>query len=148
MRRMPVIAFFSDRFKEPPFRADVVVPIDEEIDGKYDLLNCHVSQYYEWLPYTAHKLEQVPADPEARRAWFRAPLVPRDHVLTVAEMETPFPHSHSEYREARASALYRDVLRAQYGAEGADKILFSEAFQISEYGRQPKQDEIAELFVL
>lgn len=148
MRRMPVIVFFSDRFKNPPFRADVVVPIDGEIDGKYQLLNCHVSQYYEWLPYTANKLEQVPTDPEARLAWFRAPLVPRDHVLSAEEMATPFPHSHSEYREARSSALYRDKLREQYGEEGADRVLFSEAFEISEYGRQPKPDEMKELFVL
>lgn len=148
MRRMPVIVFFADRFKNPSFRADVVVPIDGEIDGKYDLLNCHVSQYFEWLPYTAGKLEQVPATPEERYAWFRAPLVPRDRVLCAEDMATPFPHSHSEYREARPSALYRDKLREQYGDEAADKVLFSEAFEISEYGRQPKREEYAELFAL
>lgn len=147
MRGMPVIMFYSDRFKEPPFRADVVVPTDDVIDKKYEMLNCHVSQYYEWLPFTANKLEQVPKDPAERLAWFRAPLLPRGRVLVREDLDAVPVHSHSEYREGKYAILGREKLREYYG-EAADRILFAEAFQISEYGRQPKREELSTLFPL
>ena len=147
MRRMPVIMFYSDRFKNPPFSPDVVVPIDDVIDQKYQLLHCHKSQYYEWLPYTANKLEQVPAGDAERLAWFRAPLLPRDHVVTKEDITAIPVHSHSEYREGKFAAFCRDQLRERYG-DAADKILFAEAFEISEYGRRPAPAEWAELFML
>jgi len=56
---MPVIAYVSDRFSKPnPFRADVVVDIDDVIEIKMDMLDCHVSQMYEWLPYNAERLDE------------------------------------------------------------------------------------------
>ncbi len=147
MRGMPVIVFYSDRFKQPPFRADVVVPTDDVIDQKYELLNCHVSQYYEWLPFVANKLAQVPSDPAERLAWFRAPLLPRGRVLVKEDLDAVSVHGHSEYREGKYAILGREKLREYYG-EAADHILFAEAFEISEYGRQPKKEELAELFPL
>lgn len=144
--QMPVIAFFADRFKQPPFRADVVVPIDDVVDKKYEVLRSHVSQYFEWLPFNKGTLDTVPEGDEARAEWFRSPRIPRDRVLTPADLAIGVtPSNHSEYRMARAAVLYRDVLRAQYG-DAADQVLFAEAFEISEYGKQPKRGEVAELF--
>ncbi len=148
MPRMPVIAFFSDRFKEPPFRADVLVPIDEVVDKKYEVLRCHESQYFEWLPFNKGTLDTVPEGAEARAEWFRTPRIPRDRVLLPEDLNIgATPSNHPEYRMARSAVLYREVLRAQYG-DAADRVLFAEAFQISEYGRQPKKEELGELFAL
>ena len=148
MPQMPVIAFFADRFKEPPFRADAVVPIDDVMDKKYEVLRCHESQYFEWLPFNKGTLDTVPADAEARKEWYRSPRIPRDHVLTIEDFEgVVMPSNHSEYRAARPAVLYREVLRAQYG-DAADRVLFAEAFQISEYGKQPRKEQLAELFPL
>jgi hypothetical protein len=145
---MPVIAFFSDRFKEPPFRADVLVPIDEVVDKKYEVLRCHESQYFEWLPFNKGTLDTVPEGAEARAEWFRTPRIPRDRVLLPEDLNIgATPSNHPEYRMARSAVLYREVLRAQYG-DAADRVLFAEAFQISEYGRQPKKEELSELFAL
>ena len=48
----PVILSMWDRFTNPvPFRPDVVVPIDDFVERKIDGVLCHVSQFYEWLPY-------------------------------------------------------------------------------------------------
>ena len=58
----PVILYFSDAFKKPcPFEPHVVVDIGAEFDRLVGMLHCHQSQFYEWLPYNAGYLDQVPA---------------------------------------------------------------------------------------
>ena len=66
----PVILYFSDAFKKPcPFEPHVVVDIDDAFDRLVGMLHCHESQFYEWLPYNAGYLDQVPKDDAARRSW-------------------------------------------------------------------------------
>ena len=48
----PAILSVWDRFKKPePFSPDMIVPIDNWVEKKIDGALCHVSQFYEWLPY-------------------------------------------------------------------------------------------------
>ncbi|MBQ9973790.1 MAG: PIG-L family deacetylase [Oscillospiraceae bacterium] len=147
MRRMPVIMYFYDQFKNPPFRADVTVGIDDVLDRKMEMLNCHVSQFYEWLPYTAEILDQVPTDPKERLAWLHGKPVPRTgRPLTLEELAPYHSHSHDEHREAVPAAVYRKELEARYGKEKADTIHFAEAFQLCEYGRPLTAELEKELF--
>src|SRR5213076_3274113 len=61
--RNPVFLYYSDRFTKPqPFRPDIVVSIDDVFQKKIDMLDAHVSQFYEWLPWTIGNLDQVPKD--------------------------------------------------------------------------------------
>src|SRR5579872_7165539 len=124
LRRNPVFLYYSDHFTRPqPFRPDIVVSIDDVFDKKIDMLDAHVSQFYEWLPWTVGKLDQVPKDPAERKKWLAMqPDVNRE--------ETP------EWREA---------LQKRYGAQ-ADHIQHAEAFEITEYGRQPTEEEVRRLF--
>ena len=70
LERDPVILYFSDDFKKPaPFHPDVVVDIGDELSRVVDMLHCHVSQFYEWLPYNGGHAGEVPADAASRRAW-------------------------------------------------------------------------------
>src|SRR5436853_4648872 len=50
----PVIAYLSDEFEKPyPFRPAVAVAVDSVIEWITDMLHCHISQFYEWLPYNS-----------------------------------------------------------------------------------------------
>ncbi|MFB6296271.1 MAG: PIG-L deacetylase family protein [Halobacteriales archaeon] len=112
----PVIAHVYDPFERPrPFDPDVVVGVDDVVERKFDTLDCHESQMYEWLPYDAGVLEEVPEDPGERRAWLRSGGLP--HV--------------EEGREI--ADRYRDALLDRYGPAGED-IARAEAFEASEYG--------------
>src|SRR6266446_10588028 len=73
LRQNPVFLYFSDHFTRPqPFRSDIVVSIDDVYDKKIDMLDAHVSQFYEWLPWHDDQLDQVPKDAVARRKWLMA----------------------------------------------------------------------------
>jgi N-acetylglucosamine malate deacetylase 1 len=125
--RMPVFAYWYDDFSEvTPFRADVVVPIDDVLDQKIDMTCAHVSQMFEWLPYNAGRLDQVP--PESDTAGRR-------------EMMAKHVRSRGEHRREKT----KEILERQYGL---NEFRYAEAFQICEYGRIPSAEELRELFPL
>ncbi|MGB2900962.1 MAG: PIG-L family deacetylase [Candidatus Acidiferrum sp.] len=124
LRRNPVFLYYSDRFTRPqPFRADIVVSIDDVYQKKVAMLDAHVSQFYEWLPWTVGELDEVPKDPVARKTW----LATRPIAVGSVKPE------------------WRDALERLYGPE-AQRIQHAEAFEITEYGRRPSEEEIRKLF--
>ena len=146
MEKMPVIMYFEDRFTEPPFKAKVAVSIDNVIDKKFEMFNCHVSQVYEWLPYTYGIIDLVPKTPEERLEWLHQPRVERNgRLLTEEIFNTPIVHTHCEVIEARYTVKHRDLLVARYGDAGND-VVFTEAFGVSEYGTPLTEDNIKTLF--
>lgn len=145
MKKMPVIAFFYDKFKNPPFNATVVIDVTNEIETFYQVVNCHESQIYEWLAYCEGEPNEVPTDKSKRIEWYRSPRVPRDKILTVEELLTYTTYRYNEGRFAYVSSLYRDVLVKRYGEKGKS-VLFAEAFAISEYGSPLTPEKEKELF--
>jgi hypothetical protein len=114
LQRDPVILYLSDDFKKPlPFSADVVVDIGPQMDALIDMLHCHVSQFYEWLPYNGGYADQVPAAEGARREWLKESM--RRRIRPLADR-------------------YRDRVVQTYGVEQGHKIEYIEAFEVSEYG--------------
>ncbi len=108
----PVVMYMSDRFQKPiPFRATVAIGIDSVIERKLEMLHCHESQVYEFMPYSHHRLKEVPEGAEERRAWLKRRWLP----------------------ESSAEA-WRDLLILLYGEERGRGIRFAEAFEASEYG--------------
>src|SRR6476660_6336061 len=82
--RNPVFLYYSDRFTKPqPFRPDIVVSIDDVFQKKVDMLDAHVSQFYEWLPWTIGNLDQVPTDAVERKKW----LATQERALRSASPE-------------------------------------------------------------
>jgi LmbE family N-acetylglucosaminyl deacetylase len=121
LRRNPVFLYFSDLFELPQgFRPDIAVSIDDVVEKKFAALDAHVSQVYEWLAWHAGTLNQVPKDAAARKDWLKL------------------------QRPQTAPPEWRQALRKWYGSQ-AGQIKNAEAFQITEYGRQPSDEEIRRL---
>lgn len=132
MREMPVIFYYDDRFQNPPFRPQVVISIDDVVEKKIEMLNEHVSQVYEWLPYTNGVLDQVPTDPAERIEWLRGDRITAE--TTDEEILSGKLKGHY-LRFARPAALYRQKLIDRYGEAGRG-VRFAEAYEVSEYGTQ------------
>lgn len=124
--RPPVILFFEDRFTQPlPFEPDVAVSIEETLDDKIAMLDCHVSQFYEWLPWNSGKLDEVPRESEERKAWL----------------------GEQVRKRAKATAKnHRPMLNSLYGSKRGRKIKYAEAFEVCEYGAPLAADRRDELF--
>jgi LmbE family N-acetylglucosaminyl deacetylase len=125
LRRNPAFFHLEDSFRSPiPFRADIAVNIDDAWERKLDALDAHQSQVYEWLPWVSGMTgsEQVPQDAAARREWLDATW------------------------SREPSMCSRAALARRYGTEDAARVRHAEAFEISEYGRQPSAQELDEMF--
>ena len=124
----PVILYLQDGFQKPiPFAPDVVVAIDDVLDDKVQMLHCHESQFYEWLPWIGGYADQIPEGDAARLSWLR--------------------ERREEYDGAVANR-FRSQLIARYGAAEGRAVRCAEAFEVSEYGRPLPSDEIARWFPL
>ena len=123
LRKNPVFLYYEDRFQRPnPFRPDVAVILDQVIDQKIDALDAHVSQFYEWLPWVDGRLAEVPKDPAARKAWLK------------------------RTRTTRISPDVRSSLLKWYGPEKGNAAQYYEAFEVCEYGAQPNEERLRQLF--
>jgi LmbE family N-acetylglucosaminyl deacetylase len=125
LEKNPIFLYYQDGFQRPnPFRPDVVVPLDDVWETKISAMDAHVSQFYEWLPWVDRKLDQVPQDPAARKAWL------------------------SKQRVQPINDAVRKTLTEELGAEAAAKVKQVESFELCEYGRRPSIEELRKLFPL
>ena len=126
LEKNPVIVYLSDNFKKPyPFSPDVVVGIDAVVEKKIDMLHCHTSQFYEWLPYNSGTLNSVPAGEVNRREWLAERL--RNRFSNIADQ-------------------YRYRLIELYGEQIGNNIKFAEAFESCEYGSALTSETLPILF--
>jgi len=140
MRFMPVIVYNADNFINPPFRPDIVVDVDSEIDIKMQIANLNVCQVYEWLPYTHG--EEVPEGAEARFEWLKGMNVTQD----TTDEEVMAAERGYMVRYAKQAARFRKELIETYGEERGSKVRFAEAYEICEYGRALSDEMRKELF--
>jgi LmbE family N-acetylglucosaminyl deacetylase len=127
LKKNPVFLFSYDTFQRPnPFRPDIVVAIDEVIEQKLDALVAMPSQFIEG------------------GALGNASMVPTN----AEQMEKRVREVRDSFRRRFASIAdrCRPKLIELYGEEAGNKVRYAEAFEICEYGRQPRPEEIRELF--
>jgi LmbE family N-acetylglucosaminyl deacetylase len=126
LAKNPVFLYFEDRFQKPnPFSADVVVAIDDVIEKKMAVVEALESQFYEGGCCSG--IDSLPTDGAAQAARKKAVY-----------------DGFKERFAATASRFAPQVAKA-YG-DAARQVGYAEAFEICEYGRQPSQDELGQLF--
>ncbi len=118
--REPIVAYMVDLFTRPcPFRADIVIDVSSYLDRVLDLLSCHESQFFEWMPWIERNEHRLPSEPgAARRPWLR--------------------NWYLERTRPRAERFWD----RQWGP--APELL--EAFEISEYAGRPTDELLDSLF--
>lgn len=122
LTKNPVFLYSEDGFQKPnPLTPDIAVDIDAVFDQKIYALSAHVSQFFEWLPWTMGILDQVPTG-EKERLEFLA-----------------------NWRNKKPSPSTTESLKKWYGDRAAITN-HAEIFEICEYGKQPTDEEILQLF--
>lgn len=102
----PVILFMQDDFKgQVRFTPHILVDIEDVLESKILMLDAHISQVYEWLPYLMKKQDEVPNGKEDRLLWLKEIIKARDSKVAK-----------------------------KYADEEIADIRYAEAFEVSEYG--------------
>ena len=142
-----MIAYSDDRFKNPPFQPDYVTPTTEDIvEKKFEMMQCHVSQFYEWLPYSKGFLAEVPTGDAQRYEWLKTPRYSAEDIRLA--MEGNSRAMNGECRFAVPATRFREKLISQYGTEKGSEIRFAEAFMLSEYSGKRSPEVLKELFCI
>jgi LmbE family N-acetylglucosaminyl deacetylase len=127
LKKNPLFVYYSDHFQRPnPFRADIVVDIDDVTDKKLAALDVLESQFLEGGALGGPQL--LPKDAagrEARRRQVREGFLER--AMGVARK-------------------YRPELASWYGKERGERVQHAEAFEVCEYGSQPQRAGLRRLF--
>ncbi|MGH7126950.1 MAG: PIG-L deacetylase family protein [Planctomycetaceae bacterium] len=126
LRDNPVIMYLSDHFERPyPFSPTVVVDIEPVLEKVVDMLDCHRSQFYEWLAYNHRYEDDLPTDPAARRVWLDERF--RQRIAPLADR-------------------HRDLVQATYGEKPGRGVRYIEAFEPCEYGSRLTEEGRRRLF--
>ncbi|NLV85520.1 MAG: PIG-L family deacetylase [Spirochaetales bacterium] len=126
MEHVPVILSFYDAFKKPvAFQADIAVTIDDTMDVKVRMLDCHKSQFYDWLPWIEHESDQLPAAKDDQYRWLNDKM---------------------RCKDAAVANCCRTKLVERYGQDAGQQVQVAEAFEFSEYGKSLTAEEMAVYF--
>lgn len=123
LKKNPVFLYTQDRFQKPyPFIPDIAIDISDVYEQKIYGMSAHKSQFFEWLPWLSGKLDNLPKDEAEKQKWLQ------------------------DTGKRFITDNMRQSLINWYGMNRAMKITDAESFEICEYGKQPTQEEIKELF--
>lgn len=118
MKDAPAVIFWPDEFRKPePFSPDVLVPVTEPaVEEIIQMTRCHASQFFEWV------------------LWLHDPSWPNwSQEEKEARIRRNVPADLRRWR-----TLFDSQVRQVYG-EAADRIVYLEAFEKSEYGSELSQ---------
>ena len=127
LRRRPLVLLMSDVFTVPRvMRPDILVDADPYIGKWADALDCQVSQFYEWLAWDKGVEDEVTAIGDRKRN-----IAKRNAYLM----------KYWGSRKVNDAKRFADAWREQYPGRTVPNAL--EAFEISEYGRPPVEEDFA-----
>jgi N-acetylglucosamine malate deacetylase 1 len=118
-KNWPVFGYTWDHFQNPtPFRADATVIIDDVLEQKLAMMNCHTSQFYEWLPWNKgyKDFDMKNMNEKEKRQWLLNNWI---------------------FRNARQKELY---------LKNNKEVFYIESFEQSEYGKKLSNKEFHKIF--
>jgi len=126
LKKNPVFLYMRDRFQKPyPFSKDIAVIIDDVVDQKIEALAAHDSQMFEWGPWTnGMKESEIPKGDDERLAWLKKRYA-----------------SQKNWNKSDT-----DAIKKWYPNLDPANVNHVEFFEICEYGKQPSEEEIKQMF--
>ena len=120
--RNPIYLNSGDGFDVPKaFTPQVVVDIDAVAEKKFECIAAMPSQFGDADSWQGRTLPNMPKDDAGRKAY----------ILKTVQGWL-----------ASAADAYRPQLIARYGQERGSKVKYAEAFQLNQYGRQVRLEEL------
>ena len=107
-----------------PFTATLAVGFDEVADKKWKCISAMPSQFGDKDSWQGRTLANVPAD-DRERASYLLDIVKKRNIAVADQ--------------------YRERLVALYGPERGKKVVYAEAFQLGQYGRQAPLEELKKI---
>jgi hypothetical protein len=119
VEREPIVAAMNDRFTRPcPHRADYVIDGTNEFQKMLEMMDCHQSQFYDWMPWIDRTAPPSSMDRAARMAWLKEWFL--------------------QFHDFRAKAFWKP--------EWGTTPMHVEAFEISEYAGVLSREQSRRLF--
>lgn len=127
LEKNPVFLYMKDNFQKPnPFAKDIAVVIDDVVQQKIEALSAHESQVFEWMPWLQGTNEtEIPKNKDQRIAWLKS-----------LYFSTPMAFDQKE----------KEAIQKWYPKINPAEVQYAEFFEICEYGKQPTEQEIRNLF--
>jgi Uncharacterized proteins, LmbE homologs len=125
LEQSPLFLYTKGRYVNPqkPL-SDIVVDITPVVREKAHVIDAHVSQIYEWLPWINRSNDTIPRTQEGKIEY-----VLREYVLKRGEIKEKD----------------KPVIEEWYG-DKAKEVKTIEAFEICEFGRTVDDEDVRELF--
>lgn len=123
----PIVAYMVDLFTRPaPFRPDAVLDASPYLENILEMLACHESQFFEWMPWIDRTSHTMPN-----------PIGMHQTELNLAQRNW-----------LRDWYLDRTSLRSDrfWNREWGDPPILVEAYEISEYAGRASRERLASLF--
>ncbi|MDD5678211.1 MAG: PIG-L family deacetylase [Kiritimatiellae bacterium] len=115
--KTPVYGHLYDSFLDPrPFRIDAAIEFDSVLEKKLKVMECHRTQFYEWLPWSL-----------GRRDFDAAKLSDAEKRLWLLSFLERFKKGADEARP---------ILCRSLGNKAGGKVVMAELFEQSPYSRQ------------
>jgi len=124
-RDMPIIAYAYDNFKKPSiFQTDVILNLSDLFTKKVAAVSNHESQLFEWLPWTMKMENVINEETDREKRMDLAGMIINNQFGSITERYMP---------------LLKELFPGQ-------ECVSFEAYEICEYGRQPKKKDLKQLF--
>lgn len=124
-RDMPIIAYAYDNFKKPSiFQTDIILNLSDIFTKKVAAVSNHESQLFEWLPWTMKMENVINEETDREKRMDLAGMIINNQFGSISE---------------RYMSLLKELFPGQ-------ECVSFEAYEICEYGRQPKKKDLKQLF--